>query len=335
MSPECGFVGSFFYKGFFMAFFQAVQTYSQMREVIKAFAAPESKLSFVAVKGDPGIGKTGTFRKEVPDAFVLECNTTPFGLYTGLYEHRDAGVLILDDVDTLAKSQIGLNLLKALCQTDGTKTVSWNTQAADRANIPRSFLTKARVLLLCNVLDGKGGNFEAVLDRAHCIHFRPTAAEVHGEVHSWHGDAAIASEVYAYIGGNLDRILKPTFRDYVKATQLRTAGLDWRAMLKARWDEDPKLSAAAEIVRLAQRGESAYATAEQRAKKFEDWGHGARSTYMLYQQQVLDMLGLPRLKKAKKAKAMPAPRESSDFETLAVKKSESPKVVETLIDFGN
>lgn len=315
-----------------MTYFEIIRTYSQMRKVVTAFAAPKSSLSFVVVKGDPGIGKTNTFRKEVGDAFVLECNTTPFGLYTALYEHRDAGVLIFDDVDTLTKSPTGLNLLKAVCQTDGTKTVSWNTKAADQANIPRSFVTKARVLMFCNVLDGRGGNFDAVLDRGLCYHFQPTAEEVHGEVKGWidRKETVVAPEVYEFIGQNLTRILKPTFRDYVKATQRMAAGLDWRASLRARWAEDPKLSAAAEIVRLANSGDPAYATAEQRAQKFEEWGHGTRSTYMLYQQQVYDMLGIKRLKKAKTAIC-----KSSDFETLALGKSEILAIPEMLEAVGN
>lgn len=319
-----------------MAFFEILRSYSQMRNVIAAFAAQDSKLGFVVVMGDPGIGKTNTFRKEVPDAFILECTTTPFGLYRELHGHKDSPVLVLDDVDTLAKSPTGLNLLKAVCQTDGVKTVSWHTNAVKQAGLPSSFTTKARVLMFCNTLDGSGPNFEAVLDRAHCFRFQPTAGEVHQEVKGWIDRKEIRTpidvEVFEFIGQNLGKILKPTFRDYVRASESKGGGLDWRASLRARWEQDPKLSAAAEIVRLAQSGDPAYATAEQRAQKFEEWGHGTRSTYMLYQQQVFQMLGIKRLRKAK---AKQAPRPSSDFRTLAVETIETPVIPEMMVGAGN
>jgi hypothetical protein len=315
-----------------MAFFETLRTYSEMRKVVDAFAAPDSPLSFVVIKGDPGIGKTNTFRKEVKDAFILECNTTPFGFYTALYANRFVSAIILDDVDTLARSPVGINLLKSVCQSDSLKTVSWNTKAADQEGIPRSFTTRARVMMFCNVLPGKSGNYEAVLDRAITFEFRPTAQEVHTEVKGWmerkETATPIAPIVFDFIAQHLERIVKPTFRDYVKASQMEKVGLDWRTTLRARWDEDPKLVSAAEIVRLGLSGNPLYDTAIKRAMVFESWGHGGRSTFMAYQQRVLQALGLQRI-----GKVRPARRQRSDFQTFDIReKSKSPREVQMLAE---
>ncbi len=315
-----------------MPFFETLRTYAEMRRVIDAFAAPGSTLGFVVIMGDPGIGKTNTFRSQIKDAFVMECNTTPYGFYTALYPNRFANEIILDDVDTLARSPVGINLLKAVCQTDRNKTVSWNTKAADQDGIPRSFTTSARVLLFCNFLPGKGGNFEAVLDRAITFQFRPTAAEVHSEVQGWmerrETKTPILPVVFEFIGQHLAKIVKPTFRDYVKASQMESVRLDWRTTLRARWEEDPKLVAAAEIVRLAQAGALAYDTAEKRAAVFQSWGHGGRSTYMAYQKCVLQSWGLERI-----GKSNPKCQETPNFRTFADReKSESSQKVQLLTE---
>ncbi len=280
-----------------------------MRKITSAFAMPDSRLGFVVVLGNPGIGKTNTFRKSMADAFVLECNVTPFGLYTELYENRNTGIIVLDDVDTLMSTAVGLNLLKALLQTDSTKRVSWNTAAADKLGIPRSFTTSARMMMFANKLGAHGKNLAAVLDRGHLYRFMPTAEEVHAEVATWMTKKEIKRtihpDVYEFIGKNLRRIVRPTFRDYVRASEQLASGLGWKINLTARWDKDPKLTAAAEILRLANEGDPTLATSEQRAARFAAWGHGVRSTYMLYQAKVMKLLNISKPPKA------PARREST------------------------
>lgn len=283
-----------------MAIFQKLRTYSEMTRVIDAFAETDSRLGFVIVKGNPGLGKTATFTKACGgDAFVLDGQTTPFGLYCELYRHKDAQILVLDDVDSLLATPAGINLMKTLCQTEKVKRVSWNTNAAVKAGIPTSFVVSARILLFCNTLKGKGKNFAAVMDRGHCYHFAPTAIEVHKQVQGWmlrnEMRGRICPEVVAFVEANLERVVRPTFRDYVKGSELKAAGLDWQTALKAGWERDPKLSGAAEIVRLYLAGDATLATAEQRAARFQKWGYGCRATYMAYQSKVMRMRGWSRL----------------------------------------
>lgn len=292
-----------------MSFFQTVHTYRELRQIIEAFAREDGPLSFVVVVGNPGIGKTNTFRRMCEGALVLECNTTAFGLYTGLYEEREAELVVLDDVETLLSTPRGVNLLKALCQTDRVKRLSWNTTAADNAKIPRSFEIQARVLIFANEISAGGKNFAAVMDRGHGFTFAPTPLEVHAEVADWieRGETrtVIDPEVFAFIGQHLDEITMPTFRDYVRASEQRAAGLDWRAGLQARWQSDPKLAAVAEIMRLREAGDPTLQTADQRVERFADWGHGGRTSYMRYQKKWLAAHGLSRVPKVGQERDIP------------------------------
>ena len=72
-----------------------------------------------------------------------------FGVYQLLYEHKDGGIIVLDDSDLWSDKQ-GMNVLKAALDSYSTRIVSWNTKGADFAGLPRSFETKASVIFITN-----------------------------------------------------------------------------------------------------------------------------------------------------------------------------------------
>jgi hypothetical protein len=281
-----------------MQYFQTLRTYRAVDEVVAAFA--RGSLSFLVLTGNPGIGKTNRFRRMVGDnALIVDCTASAFGVYGELARNPDCDFLVLDDVDGLWSDRRGMTLLKSLGQSDGEKIVAWNTMAADREGLPRKLSLHCRVMLLANHLQGGGANLEAVLDRAQRYQFLPTAEEVHEQVRGWIEQnemrTVVERQVFDFVGEYLPLILQPSFRFYVKASELARAGLDWQVSLMAEWSADTKLSAAGEIIRLAVGGDSALATAEQRAKRFRDAGHGCRSTYMRYQAMVFKLKGWTRL----------------------------------------
>jgi hypothetical protein len=58
------------------------------------------------------------------------------------YKHRNQ-LLVLDDVDGLYADRSGIRLLKALCQTEPRKTLSWHTATPilQRRSVPPQFTT--------------------------------------------------------------------------------------------------------------------------------------------------------------------------------------------------
>lgn len=102
------------------------------------------------VCGPLGVGKSQCVRAAVGDQVGwLAGNVTAFGLYRELYAYRDLPI-VLDDVDDIYKERDAVRLLKALCQTETVKQVSWLTATPhlEREGIPRQFTTTSYVALI-------------------------------------------------------------------------------------------------------------------------------------------------------------------------------------------
>jgi hypothetical protein len=63
----------------------------------------------------------------------------------------------------------------------------------------------------------------ALQDRGHVLVFQPSAAEVHRQADESFRDP----EIYAWFGANLHRVQESSFRHYVRARELKAAGMDW------------------------------------------------------------------------------------------------------------
>ena len=71
-------------------------------------------------------------------------------------------------------------------------------------------------------------NVAALQGRGHVLVFQPSAAEVHAQAGEWFKD----DEIYAWFGANLHRMREPSFRHYVRARELKAAGMNWKEVLK-------------------------------------------------------------------------------------------------------
>jgi hypothetical protein len=207
----------------------------------------------------------------------IEGNATPFGMYEKLYRHKDQFVVI-DDVDSLYADKAGVRLLKCLCQTEDEKSVAWHTDARslEKHGIPREFTTRSRVIIIGNDWKTLNRNVAALQDRGHVLVFQPTAAEVHRQAGQWFDDA----EIYAWFGANLHRMREPSFRHYVRARELKAAGMDWTEVL-AIDAENLRARLAAEILASA-----AYRSTAERARAFVEKGGGCRATFFNYRRRL-------------------------------------------------
>jgi hypothetical protein len=245
-----------------------VRTYAQLSEYVRAFSC--GQLGLLIVVGRPGLAKSQLFRQATGDACWIEGNATAFGMYCALYHARDH-LIVIDDVDSLYASPAGLRLLKCLCQTDPVKRVAWQSAASqlDREEIPRAFVTASKVAILANDWRTLNDNVAAVQDRGHVLLFEPTAEEVHQQAGRWFDDA----EIYRWFGEHLHLIAEPSLRHYVRAAELKRAGLDWLQALPLVWMS----SKAMLVMRL--RADPSYPTEEARARAFVALGGGCRATY--------------------------------------------------------
>ena len=246
-----------------------VRTYAELDTYLAAFSS--GHLNLLILLGGPGLSKSRSVKRIVRDAACwIEGNATAFGMYMALWEHKDE-LVIIDDVDNLYSDRNAVRLLKCLCQTDPVKQIAWQSGSSrlEREGVPRSFKTQSRVALIANDWKTLNGNVEAVQDRGHVIVFEPTAEEVHHQVSRWFGD----TEILEWFEGHLHLVHRPSMRHYVRAAELKKAGLNWmQAILSDTLSEKTLL-----VARI--KADSKYANERQRVEAFCSLGGGCRATY--------------------------------------------------------
>ena len=107
--------------------------------------------------------------------------------------------------------------------------------------------------------------------------FQPSAAEVHEQAGKWFDD----QEIYEWFAANLHRVREPSLRHYVRAKELKAAGMDWTEVLAVE-DENPRARLAAELLKSA-----AYDSTTARVKAFVEQGGGCRATFFNYRSYLL------------------------------------------------
>jgi hypothetical protein len=116
----------------------------------------------------------------------------------------------------------------------------------------------------------------ALQDRGHVVLFEPGAAEVHRKAGEWFGDR----EIYDWFGANLHRIDEPSLRHYVRAAELKAAGMDWTEVL-ATEDENPRVRLGGELL-----PSDAYESTAERVQAFIREGGGCRATFFNYRRRL-------------------------------------------------
>lgn len=245
-----------------------IKSYAQLDQYVQAFA--QGRLNLLICIGKPGLAKSQSFKRAIPQGCWIEGNATPFGMYVALYHAKDQ-LVIIDDVDSIYASGAGVRLLKCLCQTDPIKRVTWQSAAAqlDKESIPKEFTTSSKVAILANDWKTLNDNVAAVQDRGHCLVFEPTFQEIHTQAKTFFED----EEILAYFGENLHLLAEHSLRSYLRAAELKAASLDWKACLPLK-ALSTKVLLAAKL-----RADPSYASEEARVKAFIEQGGGCRATY--------------------------------------------------------
>jgi hypothetical protein len=169
-------------------------------------------------------------------------------------------------------------LLKCLCQTEEAKAMAWHSDARslERQGIPREFTTKSRVIIFSNDWKTRDKNVAALQDRGHVLLFQPGAAEVQAQAGKWFDDP----EIYQWFAANLHRVREPSLRHYVRAKELKAAGMDWIEVLAAE-DENPRARLTAELL-----ASPAFGSTTARIQAFVEQGGGCRATFFNYRRKL-------------------------------------------------
>jgi len=237
----------------------------------------------VILTGGTGLAKTYTVRDRLREnACWLEGNATAFGIYTSLFSCRDRPV-VLDNADSFFGNARCARILKSLCQSDEEKRVAWHSAATGLGpeRIPRQFVTKSRLFIIANEWQNRNRNVPIVEDGGHLISFRPPPAEVHAQVKTWFTDR----EILEWFERHLSLFRELSMRNYVRALELKRAGLDWIDASLPR----PLPGRTRLVARL--RDEASFRSEEERVRAFIGAGGGCRATYFNHVRRLRTIRG--------------------------------------------
>lgn len=119
---------------------------TDLRRYMEALTKPVRGRNLVIAAGDPGLGKT-YMAKEILEKHkkadglhyeILDSQVTAFALYQKMWEFREGGILVLDDVNNIiTDKKIGIPLLKSAGDTYDTRKVSWSSRDNRIVNVSR------------------------------------------------------------------------------------------------------------------------------------------------------------------------------------------------------
>jgi hypothetical protein len=253
-----------------------VASYDELEQYVRAFA--EGHLNLLMILGPPGVGKSRCVRHTLGSQVCwIGGQATPFGIYLQAYEHRHKPI-VLDDVDGLYANGAGIRLLKALGQTERTKTLSWQSDAPtlERRGIPRQFTTTSRVALVGNSWKTLNADVAALEDRGHLLLFEPAPQEVHLQAARWFWD----QEIFDFVAEHLHLMAPHSLRTYQHAAELKAAGMDWRHVVLSRC----LTGAALEVAKL--KANPNLTSEAERVRAFVQSGAGCRASYFRHAKKL-------------------------------------------------
>jgi hypothetical protein len=283
-----------------------LKAYAELEAYVRAFAA--GHLHLLMLFGPPGVGKSRWVRQALPPRVGwISGQATPLGIYLEAFEHRQQP-LVLDDVDGLYADRSGIRLLKALCQTEATKTLSWHTATPilQRRGVPSQFTTTSRVALIGNDWKTLNADVAALEDRGHVLVFEPTALEVHRQAAGWVWD----QEIFDFTAAHLHLIAQHSLRGYHHAWELKRGGLDWKRAVLSRCLSGPALV----VARLL--ADPSFPSEAARVQAFIAAGCGCRATFYHYARKLRSPAEVPKIvltSKPPPAADMPTPDHLDDL----------------------
>lgn len=198
-----------------------IQKYSELKEYLKAFSNPDINLLIIKSRG--GLGKTTLIKDMYKEAIFITGNITPLSLYITLYENYNK-MIVFDDLDGLFKNKQNISILKQLCEDNKEKLIKYNsTSNTTRYEIENEFISKSRIIILCNNLNLNGSDLEAFKTRSLFIEFKPSNEEVFNELIKFANDKEILNDLNA----NISKIKHFNFRVYNTCLNLKNSNLDY------------------------------------------------------------------------------------------------------------
>jgi len=227
-------------------------------------AAIAGDVRALVVSGPAGLGKSFTVEKALELHDPSEANhrivkgyVRAPGLFKLLYQHRQAGkVLVFDDADAIWFDDVSINLLKAVCDSNDKRIVSYITEGAlvDEESaelLPKSFQFDGTIIFITNHDfdamidrgDKRAPHMQAMMSRAHYIDLAMKTTRDYlirirqvvrdGLLENIGLDKTGQSDVLAYVEDNHNKLRELSLRMVLKIGKIRkTNATNWRKIVK-------------------------------------------------------------------------------------------------------
>ena len=259
-----------------------VKTYKEIEFFIDMFKGGNAELLILESRG--GLGKSRLIEDSLRDTHHLKIlsHITPMQLYILGHKFMDSPIVI-DDCDGLLHNDQNISLLKMFCETREVKRVSWLSTCSllKEQNIPLSYETKSKVLILTNDFQTLSKKIGALQDRGWHILFEPTDKEILERIKKIKGYCNTdlsnneINEVYQLIETH-SAFCKFSLRTFVKGLalfkQCKGMKTDWREILLKEMELNDKLILASKCL-------NNFKNEKDRIEEWENNGFSKRSFY--------------------------------------------------------
>ena len=226
-------------------------------------SAIKGEIRSLIVSGPGGVGKSFQVEEALREAdpkgerhLIIKGFSKATGLFVALHEYRHKNnVLIMDDADSIFYDDVALNVLKAVCDTNEKRTVSWMSQRAllddNGMKLPKSFTFEGTVIFISNLdfdhLIAKGSrlspHLQAMMSRSHYVNMemktrrhcliRIRQVIRNGMLKHLALNGHEQEEVLKFIDDHLEELRELSLRTAIKVSGLRKAmPNDWMEMAK-------------------------------------------------------------------------------------------------------
>jgi len=228
-----------------------IKTYKELEFFINMFKSGNAELLILESRG--GLGKSRLVEDSLRDNHHLKIlsHVTPMQLYILGYKFRDLPIVI-DDCDGLLYNDQNVSLLKMLCETREIKRLSWLSTCGllREQNIPPTYETKSKVLILTNDFQALSKKVGALKDRGWHILFEPSDKEILNKIQQIKGYCNLdlsnnnIDEVYNLIEEH-SSFCDFSLRTFVKGLSLfkhcKKSKIDWKNILLKEMGINSKL----------------------------------------------------------------------------------------------
>lgn len=191
------------------------ERFSALAMITEAAATGDARA--LIVSGPAGLGKSYGVTKVIDRLCNPAMTKTihgyvrPSGLFKTLYEYRHPGcVVVFDDADSLFSDDISLNLLKAACDTNDRRMISWLSEVkfedAEGEVLPSSFEFDGTIIFITNL------DFDNLIDRGNKL--------------APHFEAMISRSMYVDLAMKTKRDYMIRIQQVVEDGMLREKGLN-------------------------------------------------------------------------------------------------------------